>query len=336
MDGKAKPYEWVVLASGLLMIVTSFLSWFSSSVTGSDETTALSSAWGEPFFPLATIVPLLGLISALLVVVNRFTRVEVPDPLLRLPLPRLYLCLGVLALLTAGLLLPTVTYDNSGGFSVSASLGYWLNQLGAMGLVVGGVLALQERTAAVGDGAVGDGALGDAAVGDGSGAPGGPPRPHELVIMVGGGVAFVFSFFTWFVDELDGVEVSSSSAWGDGLFPLAALVPLFGLAMAVGVAVTRFTPVRLPDSVVGIGRTPVHLLMSAYAVLLTVAFFVYERSLGFDNGFVVVTVSAAFGYYLCLLGSVALLVGSVMAYRDGGGAAPLAGAAGGDTPPQPL
>lgn len=106
--------------------------------------------------------------------------------------------------------------------------------------------------------------------------------------------------------------------------------------MAVGAAVTHFTPLKLPDEVLGIGRTPVRLLLSAYAELLTVAIFFYQRSFSFDNGFVVVTVSAAFGYYLCLVGSVALLVGSVMEYRDSGAAAGFPGAAGGGAPPQPL
>lgn len=79
-----------------------------------------------------------------------------------------------------------------------------LRPLGFENILFDGVLALQEDAVPAGGGTVGEG----------PGAPGGPLRSHELVIMIGGGVTFVFSFFTWFVDELDGVEQSSASAWG--------------------------------------------------------------------------------------------------------------------------
>lgn len=168
------------------------------------------------------------------------------------------------------------------------------------------------------------------------------PRPHELVIMIGGAVTLLFSFFTWFEygasdsfgSSGDSVVLASPSAWGSGLFPLATLVPLFGLLMAVGVALTRFTSVEIPESIVGFGRTQIHLLLSGYMVIITVAFFFYAGNAE-EGG---VTVSAKFGYFLSLLGAIALLVGSILEYRETEGAGSGGGgySAGPSAPPQPF
>ncbi len=169
------------------------------------------------------------------------------------------------------------------------------------------------------------------------------PRPYELAIMIGGAVTLVFSFFTWFeysaTDSFGGGSdasvLASPSAWGSGLFPLATLVPLFGLLMAVGVALTRFTSVEIPESIAGFGRTQIHLLLSGYMVILTVAFFFYTSGVEEEG----TSVSPQFGYFLSLLGAIAVLVGSILEYRETEGAAAGGGgyAAGGPSaPPQPF
>lgn len=164
------------------------------------------------------------------------------------------------------------------------------------------------------------------------------PRPHELVIMIGGAVTFLFSFFTWFeygaADGTDSVVLASPSAWSSGLFPLATLVPVFGLIMAVGVALSRFANVEIPDSIAGFGRTQIHLLLSGYSVIITLAFFFYTG--GAEEGGA--TVSAKFGYFFSLLGAIALLVGSILEYRETEGAGTGGGYATGgpSAPPQPF
>ncbi len=168
------------------------------------------------------------------------------------------------------------------------------------------------------------------------------PRPHELAIMIGGAVTLLFSFFTWFEysaedsfsSGIDPGVLASPSAWGSGLFPLATLVPLFGLLMAVGVGLTRFTSVEIPDTIAGFGRTQIHLLLSGYMVILMVAFFFYTN--GFDEEGASVT--PKFGYFLSLLGAIAVLVGSILEYRETEGAGTGGGYATGgpSAPPQPF
>lgn len=163
MDNNPRPYEWVIMASGAVMLLFSFFSWFTVDNFG--DSSSSSSAWGGDLRPLATIIPLIGLLLAVLVAVRRFTGANLPDSVLRLSWERVYVSLGALALLTTvGYFImdkvPDLTDPESGQtfhISVDPSIGFWFNLLGAIGLLVGGVLAMQE------EGSVGGGAPGPAA-----------------------------------------------------------------------------------------------------------------------------------------------------------------------------
>ncbi len=151
------------MGSGAVMLLFSFFSWFSFQEPDGGDTTAISSAWGGDLRPLATIIPLIGLLLAVLVAVRRFTGANLPDSVLGLSWERVYLALGSLALLTAiGFFImdkvPDLSFQGvQFSFSVDPSIGFWFNLLGAIGLVVGGVLAMQD------EGSVGGGAPGPAA-----------------------------------------------------------------------------------------------------------------------------------------------------------------------------
>ena len=64
------------------------------------------------------------------------------------------------------------------------------------------------------------------------------PTPSELVIMIAGAVMLVASFLDF---------AGQTSAWGRYLFPIATLLPIYGVIMAAQIALTKFAGVKLPE-----------------------------------------------------------------------------------------
>lgn len=129
----------------------------------------------------------------------------------------------------------------------------------------------------------------------------------------------LFSFFAFFK-----FGDNSYSAWsGDvpGLFPISLYPVLFGVAMAAQIALTRFANVKLPDHVLGFTWKQIHLILGAFAALLMLGYLITEKG----------SADFGFGFFIMLLGSIALVVGAVM-YRNEGDTAPSAGT----TPPTPF
>jgi hypothetical protein len=124
------------------------------------------------------------------------------------------------------------------------------------------------------------------------------PTPGEITIMVAGAVMLIFSFFDF------GRFVSKESAWGSGLFPIATLIPIYGVLMALQIAVTKFGNVNLPDRVAGFTWEQVHLLLGAFALLMSLGWIVS----GLDD--------KGIGLWVLFLGSIGLVVGAVMLQRE--------------------
>src|SRR5882672_6915532 len=82
------------------------------------------------------------------------------------------------------------------------------------------------------------------------------PTPAEITIMAAGAVMLIFSFLDF---------ATKTSAWGSHLFPIATLLPLYGLVMAIHIALTKFASVKVPDSVLGFTWEQVHLALGAMA-----------------------------------------------------------------------
>jgi hypothetical protein len=121
------------------------------------------------------------------------------------------------------------------------------------------------------------------------------PTTSELIIMIAGAVMLVASFLDFRLDR---------SAWGSGNFPIATLLPLYGVIMAVQIAITKFASANLPARVVGFTWEQVHLALGILAGLMAVGWLLTD------------TGDKQIGLWLEVLGGIALAVGAVMMQRE--------------------
>jgi len=124
----------------------------------------------------------------------------------------------------------------------------------------------------------------------------------EIVIIAAGVVTVIGSFLPFWDLPL----VGSTNAWGRLLFPVATLMPVFGLVMAAQIAAARFGNVRFPDRVLSFTWPQVHLALGSFAALLALCYLVV------DKGFM----SFGLGYWIVLTGCLGLLTGAVMLDRE--------------------
>lgn len=108
----------------------------------------------------------------------------------------------------------------------------------------------------------------------------------------------------------------SSNVFGDLAFPVATFVWLFGILAGLHIVLTTFANVDLPERVLDFTWSQIHLALAGFCALVMVFWLV--ASDWPDKGI---------GFYLLLLGSIALVVGAVMRLQQ----AP--SPAGGSTPP---
>lgn len=140
------------------------------------------------------------------------------------------------------------------------------------------------------------------------------PTTAEIIIMASGAVMLLFSFFNWFESSFGGGGIS---AWNGDAFPLFTYVPLIGIIAAGTLAAKRFAGTKLP-AVMGLTWQQIYLVLGVFAVLLTVGILLTFGGEGVDTGI---------GLYLCLLGSIGLVVGAVMMNKEPESAAPGSGPA---------
>jgi len=121
------------------------------------------------------------------------------------------------------------------------------------------------------------------------------PTPGEITIMAAGGFMLLASLLHF---------VGSSNAWGQGAFPLATLLPLYGLAMAVQIAVAKYAPIDLPDAVLGFTWEQLHLAVGAMAALMGIGWLLTN------------TGGKEIGQWFLILGSIALVAGALRIQRE--------------------
>ena len=133
------------------------------------------------------------------------------------------------------------------------------------------------------------------------------PTPAEIVIMAAGAVALIGSFLKFI-----GVGDIGKSAWGSGNFPIATLMVIFVVVMAVQIALTKFTNVNLPE-IPGFSWVQVHLALGFVAALYAIAYLVVKTG-GFER---------KIGFWLILIGCIGAFVGAILLSKErAGGAAP--------------
>ena len=137
----------------------------------------------------------------------------------------------------------------------------------------------------------------------------------NIVILVAGVVILIASFLAFVKFSSPSVTVGSvhfggsvsRNAWSSGNFLIATIPALIGLVMAAHVAVEAFAPqVKLPERVLGLTWTQIHVVLGFQATIMMLAFLIRSTG-GLDKGI---------GLFLMLIAAIALLVGAVLRMQE--------------------
>jgi len=126
------------------------------------------------------------------------------------------------------------------------------------------------------------------------------PTPGEWVIMAAGAVMLIFAFLPFYSNG------ESVNTFDEGLFPVATILPLYGVVAAVTVALTSFAGVEFPKRLLGYSLAQIYFLLGLFATILALAFLILDKG-NADFGV---------GFFFELLGAIALLVGGVLLLRE--------------------
>jgi len=127
------------------------------------------------------------------------------------------------------------------------------------------------------------------------------PTPAELTILIAGGVALAASFLDFQRFTLLG---NTTNAWGKYVFPVAALIPLYGAIMAVQVLLTAVAGLRIPERIAGFTWEQIHLVLGLFAGLLALAWLVTD------------TGKKPIGQWLVIAAGFALAIGALRMQRE--------------------
>jgi hypothetical protein len=121
------------------------------------------------------------------------------------------------------------------------------------------------------------------------------PTPAELTILIAGAVMLVASFLEF---------AAKSNAWSSAWFPLATLLPLYGVIMALQIGLTQLANVTLPKRVLGFTWEQVHLVLGLLAGVMAAAWLVTD------------TGTREIGEWIEVLGGFALAYGAITLQRE--------------------
>jgi len=141
-QNKVTPGAIVLLASGAVVFLASFLHWFS----GSGRT---ANAWSKGSRFLTTLPVILSIVIIVLVVLATFSEAKLPTAFGGLSMMQLVLVLSAWAALMMLCFLVGQAGVTVRGFTagVNKSIGFWLALLGTIGMVFGAVLSLLQPAA---------------------------------------------------------------------------------------------------------------------------------------------------------------------------------------------
>lgn len=157
MNQKIKPAEIVMLVSGAaaFLLTLPYAHWYTfdnesqlvAREFGIDELPdglsawSMSTDWTFPrLFPIATYIPLIGLLLGAHIVLARFANVQFPPRALGFGWPQIHFVLAVFAGLIA------VGYLFAGTErGISWGLGFWMGLLAAIGMITGAIMELVDE-----------------------------------------------------------------------------------------------------------------------------------------------------------------------------------------------
>lgn len=140
MKRSPTPAEIVIMASGAVALIFSFFDFYKvdSPFGGSNG----QSAWSGGLFPIATYIPIIGVIMAGGVALMVFAGTNMPEKVVGFTVTQLHLILGFFALLIAvGFLI-----RSKGG--TDFGVGFWFLLIASIGLFVGAILEMTQKPAA--------------------------------------------------------------------------------------------------------------------------------------------------------------------------------------------
>jgi hypothetical protein len=125
-----KPSEIVIIASGVVALVFSFFNW-------QDFPGGSWNAWDpDATLPLATYIPIIGVIMAGHIALSRLVGVSFPERVVSFTWGQIHLVLAVFAgLLAIGWLI----------IAEELAIGFWLTFVATIGLIVGAVMLFVEE-----------------------------------------------------------------------------------------------------------------------------------------------------------------------------------------------
>jgi hypothetical protein len=135
--------DWVVGVSAILLLIFSFFPWFDYQLEGTEGSIGDTNGWD--FFLFGIIPVLIGLASAALVAVSRFTTSELPK-MGSLSWAQVHLIMGVVAAVLVLLLVLIGDDESVFGLEIDGDrqVGLFLAFLAAIGLAVGGLLKTRD------------------------------------------------------------------------------------------------------------------------------------------------------------------------------------------------
>ena len=129
------------MVAGLVALISAFLAWISIPGVEGFGGGSDSNAFDKGLFPIATYIPLIGLIMGVQIALAKVANVNFPDRVLGFSWPQIHLALAIFAVLIAiGYLIMDVGGADKG-------IGLWLGLLASIGLVVGAVMLNNEEGA---------------------------------------------------------------------------------------------------------------------------------------------------------------------------------------------
>jgi hypothetical protein len=135
--------------------------------------------------------------------------------------------------------------------------------------------------------------------------------PADILILIGGTSMLIGSFLAFYTApgySIGSIHVGgqSVSAWSRGLFGIATVVVVCGVAMAGQIALSTWaTGVSLPPRPLGMKWDQIHLALGFQTAIMMLAFLAQDHA-GLDLGI---------GFYVMLISAIALFAGAIMRVR---------------------